>query len=417
MIREGWLNVGDEVKIVERGLGEWRIRDTQEMLYGKTEIMENIERLKELVELESLGEECRGAFRNRLQSLLSKSEAGGEEKKEKEVWREYTVKEKTTETNDIINIFLQRTCENEGNCTATEKEEAEEEIDPGHFVRLKLPNNLIRSYSIVSGTPSLLRLSIHLSPTSLGGSSYIHHSLSASSPIQVGKITPSVPINSQASHHIFICGGIGITAFLSHLQVYDSINYDFIMHYAVKSREKMGFKKELEAYGGERVKIYGKEEGERMDVRSVIEGRGWNSMVYVCGPDKMVQEAQRVAKGLGLGRDDIHFEAFQADTSGDPFEVQVRTKDEQAKMEGAGEGKKGKVIKVGGEETLLQVLRKEGYEVESSCEVGNCGSCKVRVCEGNVLHRGSGLLDEEKENEGLMLSCVSRALGRIVIDF
>jgi hypothetical protein len=39
----------------------------------------------------------------------------------------------------------------------------------------------------------------------------------------------------------------------------------------------------------------------------------------------------------------------------------------------------------------------------------------VEVCQGKVDHRGSGLGGENKANA--MLSCVSRGIGHIVIDF
>lgn len=72
-------------------------------------------------------------------------------------------------------------------------------------------------------------------------------------------------------------------------------------------------------------------------------------------------------------------------------------------------------MEVGSEETLLQVLRKVGLDMDSSCEVGNCGTCNVKVCEGNVLHRGVGLEDEDEGEMG-MLSCVSRGIGHILIE-
>jgi ferredoxin len=53
-------------------------------------------------------------------------------------------------------------------------------------------------------------------------------------------------------------------------------------------------------------------------------------------------------------------------------------------------------------------------DVDSSCEVGNCGTCKVDVCAGRVEHRGTGLLEAEKA--AAMLSCVSRGIGTIVLD-
>ena len=68
---------------------------------------------------------------------------------------------------------------------------------------------------------------------------------------------------------------------------------------------------------------------------------------------------------------------------------------------------------IGEDETLLEVLRKQLDEVPSSCEVGNCGTCKVTLKSGRVDHRGTALTEEEKLDS--MLSCVSRGIGRIAI--
>ena len=53
------------------------------------------------------------------------------------------------------------------------------------------------------------------------------------------------------------------------------------------------------------------------------------------------------------------------------------------------------------------------YGVDVSCEVGNCGTCKVKVTGGKVEHRRTALTKEKKEES--MLSCVSRGMGKIEI--
>ena len=80
------------------------------------------------------------------------------------------------------------------------------------------------------------------------------------------------------------------------------------------------------------------------------------------------------------------------------------------------ENGEGKVIDVPGDKTLLQCIREAGLEIDSSCEVGNCGACRVTVKEGEVEHRGSALSKEDKE-EGGMLSCVSRGVGKLRIEW
>lgn len=267
-------------------------------------------------------------------------------------------------------------------------------------MRLRLPNGLLRSYSLVSGDTHGFTLGVALDKNSRGGSRFLHEELKEGDELLVGKITEGVPTVGQASNHIFIAGGIGITAFLAHVDVYRQINFNYTLHYAVRSVAETPFKEEIEKMGGN-VVVYDGSKGERMDVGAILRERMWNSFVYTCGPQKLVEEVQKVAGELGMGRDEIHYEAFQFDGSGDPFEVEVPG---------------GKVLQVLGEKTLLETVREVGLELDSSCEVGNCGACRVTVKEGKVEHRGSALSDEEKA-EGAMLSCVSRGVGRLLIDW
>jgi ferredoxin-NADP reductase len=204
----------------------------------------------------------------------------------------------------------------------------------------------------------------------------------------------------MASNHVFIAGGIGITAFLALIEVYEDIHWNYELHYAVRSADEVPFKNRLEKFGS-KVIIYDKSQRQRMDVQALLGGLKWNSHVYVCGPSRMMEAVRTTAEELGLGEKEIQYEAFAADIGGDPFEVEVLNKG-------------NKVLAVGEDESLLEVLKKEFGDVPSSCEVGNCGTCKVTLKAGKVDHRGTALLTEEKSTT--MLSCVSRGIGRIAIE-
>lgn len=100
--------------------------------------------------------------------------------------------------------------------------------------------------------------------------------------------------------------------------------------------------------------------------------------------------------------DEVHIETFKVETNGDPFTVDV-----------ASTNSKNVTVKVEAEQTLLDALRSTGFDTPSSCEAGNCATCKVTVRCGKVVHVGQALSDEEKETQ--MLSCVSRGVGHIAI--
>ena len=376
------MGVGDEMVLVERKWPEWTIERIQEYLHreGKT----NLAKLEELARIEEFGNECKGKFKRMVEKL-----AKGKEEKKPETWRDFELVEKKVQTSRITSFLWQ----------AVGGDGEGEKIDPGCFVRLKLPNGLVRAYSIVAGRGDRFQLGIAHADDSRGGSKYLHEILNEGDKIQIGKITAGVPMYSQASNHIFIAGGIGITAFLSHIDVYRQIGLNYELHYSVRTADDIPFRDEIEKMGI-KATIYDKKKGERMNILEILEKRKWDSQIYTCGPQRMVDEVINASRVLGMAEDEVHFEAFQAVTSGDPFTVEL--------------SKIKKTLSVDADKTLLQTIREAGLEVDSSCETGNCGTCKVEVCSGKVEHRGSSLSEEEKKTS--MLSCVSRGVGHIVID-
>ena len=380
VLKEGYMSVGDNMVLVERKYPQWTIERIQEYMNRDPK---HLDKLEELEKIDEFGDEVKGAIKRITAKLTSESKAP-------EAWRDYTLIE-TRKQNARIKSFIFQ---------AVGTQDAGAKIEPGSFIGLKLPNGLKRSYSIVSGFSDRFELGIALADDSRGGSSYLHQELKIGNILPFTKMTSGVPVASQASNHIFIAGGIGITAFLSHIEMYQKINFNYHFHYAVRSMDDIPFRDAIEKMGAN-VTIYSKAEGSRMDIPSILKNRVWNTQTYICGPSRMVSSAVIASTALGMSQDEIHYEAFQADATGDPFTVELQ--------------RSKKILKVEGDKTLLETMREAGLEVDSSCETGNCGTCKVDVCEGKVEHRGTSLLEEEKGKA--MLSCVSRGVGRIVIDY
>ncbi|KAJ2977214.1 hypothetical protein NQ176_g4501 [Zarea fungicola] len=319
-----------------------------------------------------------------------------EEPKVKEVWRKFNVVARKAETPRIISLTL-------------EAEEVDETLPKsllGAHVRLRLGNGMIRTYSIVSGDEegagigNKFELGIALDEESRGGSQYIHDNVNAGDTIEVGRMTTDVRHGSMASNHVYIVGGIGITAFLAIMQKVHKINYSLELHYAVRTVEEAAFL-DRTAQFRDRVIVYDKSRGERMDISRIVKSLPWNSKLYVCGPPRMMEAAKAAVEENGLSHDEVHYEAFTADVSGDPFEAVVANRG-------------NKTFQVGEDESLLEVLRREFKDFPSSCEVGNCGTCKISLKSGQVDHRGSALVPEEQNSS--MLACVSRGIGRIVLE-
>lgn len=387
VVKEGKVKAGDEIRLVERKHPKWTIERIQEYLHrNQNDLAMN----EELAAIEELGEESRGMFRNRVAKAKAKAKKALEEK-DAPKWRDFKIVEKKKQTSRILSFVLE----------AVEPQKDGSELEEGSHAKIKLGNGLVRNYSVVQGDRNKFELAIALEEKSRGGSKYLHEIVEVGHALQVGALTAGISNKSAASHHIFVAGGIGITAFLSLVEAYVDINFSCVLHYAVRSADEVPYKERLDKLGKDVVIIYDQSKGQRLSVPDIVGDMPWNSQLYFCGPKRLMDEAARVTKEKGISEAEVHFEAFEADVSGDPFEVVVANKD-------------GATLKVGGEETLLEVLKKHFDEVDSSCEVGNCGTCKITLLEGDVEHRGTGLLQEEKA--GSMLSCVSRGRGRIVVE-
>lgn len=394
VLRPGAVRAGDTIRLVERRHPRWTIERVQEYLHRNTS---DAAANEELAAIDEFGAECKNLFRARVarqrarERRLARQQArGGDEPR----WRDFRVVERTRQTPRIVSFTLEAAEPLGG-------EGIEVELKPGAHARIRLGNGLVRAYSIVDGDRNRFQLAVTLDDKSRGGSRYLHESVEVGHTVQVGAMTNAVPLAAAASHHVFVAGGVGITAFLSLVEHYRRIHYSVELHYAVRSADDVPFRERLAALGSDCVVIYDKSAGQRLDVRRVVETAPWNSQLYFCGPRRLMDEAARETKARGLGEKEVHFEAFEADVSGDPFEAVVANRG-------------GRVVRVGEDETLLECLQKQFGEVDASCCVGNCGTCRVSLRDGRVDHRGTALTGEEKATS--MLSCVSRGIGRITIE-
>ncbi|KIW21603.1 hypothetical protein PV08_02183 [Exophiala spinifera] len=385
ILQPGTIQAGDEMELLERPNPEWTVAKVQYYLYHD---MKNEDAMKTLVEIKELGAEPRGIFLNRLKKQYEdhSGRLGGVAM---DIWTEYRLAEKKRETPRIASLVFE----------AIEPQQNPEPVLPGSHIRLRLGGKLVRAYSVVSGDSNRFELAVALSETSRGGSHYIHNRLKLDDVLQVGKITSSFPLAVDADNHIFVAGGIGITAFIASAQHCRRMGYSYHLHYLVRNSEDIALREYLAEFG-EDVTIYDKSAGKTFDTKDVMKKVNDRAHVYCCGSERLQKAVTDTAASIGMSPANLHFEQFEVPTSGDPFTAELADS--------------GKTVEVQGEKTLLDALREAGLDVPSSCEAGNCGTCRVVVKSGRIEHRGTGLMEDEKASA--MLSCVSRGVGTIVLE-
>ncbi|KAJ3578587.1 hypothetical protein NPX13_g1978 [Xylaria arbuscula] len=397
VLQEGWVEEGAEMELLERINPAWPLSRLQHILYTDRN---NAEALAQLISLPGLSSELVGVFEKRL-------EEGAEDMNGRlqgdvaMLWRSYTLIEKTPLTPRVQKFVF---------ALADESVGADElHFGPVPHVRIKFgpDSKFTRAYSVVSGDMNRFELGVARDDNSRGGSLYLHDSLGVGDQVKVVKGHTSgnkwgVDQYLHAKRHVFILGGIGVTAFLGEIRTLLKECIHLEIHYAVRSMSDAAYLDELPRA---QTTVYAKSEGQRLRVRSIIPSLEDNSdpnvVIYCCGPTGLIEETRNITKELGYPRSHVHFEEFggAATGTGDPFEIEIAAS--------------GKLLQVPQEKSLLQVLNEAGFDIDSSCLAGNCGACMVEYCKGEVVHQGVALDDEQKSTS--MLSCVSRGKGRITV--
>src|SRR5262249_19045152 len=117
--------------------------------------------------------------------------------------------------------------------------------------------------------------------------------------------------------------------------------------------------------------------------------------VYCCGPRPLMDAVRDMSGHWSSSA--IHFESF-ADAA------PVKSGDKAFHVRVAGTQR---AILVPPGVTILESLRREGYQVASSCASGTCGTCRTNLIAGEADHRD--LVLSECERESMIMICVSRA--------
>ncbi|UCZ55161.1 PDR/VanB family oxidoreductase [Bacillus shivajii] len=262
-----------------------------------------------------------------------------------------------------------------------------------------------RRYSLTtySHQGNVYEIVIQKNTSSTGGSIYWHDQVKVGKTLKISYPKKYFPLSFRAKKHIFYAGGIGITPFLSMMEYLKEKNIPFELHYTSKSKDDCPFYDEIhEKYIRETTFYFTKEKQERLHVEHLLEHR-IGTHVYFCGPSQMVDAFASFAVKLGYPKGSLHYERFVMNTISDAKAFTVCVKDKQ--------------IYVPKTKSLLETLQENGNNVQSSCKIGRCGTCEVKVTEGEVEHLDAFYTEEEKGRNDVMLTCVSRAKSdRLRID-
>lgn len=311
----------------------------------------------------------------------------------------------------VVRAFLTEAIALSGEVTAFTFEAVDgafEQLEPGSHVDVHLGADLIRSYSLTDWGESGRTISVAVKVESDGrGGSLAMHRLGIGDEVEIAGPRNNFPLRPTDAPAVLLGGGIGITPLYAMARALMEQGRAVEVHYFVRSAAVAAFDRRLSELGlGKRYLLHCDDTSGLPNFRDLIRTRSTETEYYVCGPEIMLQAVLEASRDVARGT--VIFERFN------PVDREQVGPDRafEIVLDSTGE-----TFVVPADQSILQVLREAGKDVDYSCSEGTCGSCILDVLKGEIDHRDSILTDEEKDAGDCLCICVSRARGpQLVLD-
>lgn len=296
-----------------------------------------------------------------------------------------------------------------------------------------------RSYSICSPVGSEPRIGVRVVPGGLF-SSWLVNEVRPGVVIEVmaptGGFTPDL---TEPGHHVLLAAGSGITPMLSiaqsvlaadpHSRVtlfYGNRRSDTVMF-----TDELAELKDLHPTRFHLAHVLSREPREaellsgRLDferlaalIGGLVDVDGVDHW-WLCGPNGMVRDAQRLLAGLGVSEGRVHQEMFFADDDPiQPVRHEERPSDgPQSRVTVTLDGR-STTAALPYDRTILDGVQRTRPDLPFACKGGVCGTCRARVTHGEADMRRNFALERGEVEAGYVLTCQSfPASETLTIDF
>jgi len=264
----------------------------------------------------------------------------------------------------------------------------------------------MRNYSISTNPmqQESYEIAVLLEEGGTGGSSYIHAHYEIGMQLNCGMPRNDFALHGDDRSAVLIAGGIGITAIRAMALALKNEGRNFQLHYAGRGKQDMAYVDSLRLELGERLYLYDTRQ-QRLELSKLMACVADDSVFYICGPARLIEDAKKSAANLGIPETRIRIERFQSAVDGNAQSIEVELR------------RSGKTVQVPADLSILSALEAAGINTISECKVGNCGICAVNVLEGTPLHLDQVLTERERTEGKKMCICVSRASStKLVLD-
>lgn len=283
--------------------------------------------------------------------------------------------------------------------------------EAGAHIDLHLAPGLIRQYSLIhpSDTPDSYVVGIKKDPSGRGGSRHAHDKLRVGDVLEVGGPRNHFTLVEDAPFSVLIAGGIGITPIFAMAQRLTRLGRPFALHVSNRCRADAALLAEIARLDGVQLHFDDEAGGRHLDLAAVVDAAPDGAHFYCCGPAPMLDAYRNACATHPV--DHVHFEIFNA-----PPPALGATNG------GAGSAnftvrlaRSGRDIDIPADASILDSLRSQGIEAQSSCEAGICGMCETAVLQGEVEHHDHVLSPQDQASNTRMMICCSRAKSPLLV--
>jgi len=280
----------------------------------------------------------------------------------------------------------------------------------GAHLDVHLPSGVIRQYSLCNCPSERHRyvIAVLRDAHGRGGSIALHQSLQVQDVATVSHPRNHFSLGTQAGQVILLGGGIGITPLKSMAHALDAAGVPFELHYCARNAESVAFATELAGpwkHGQSHFHFDHGKPADGLDIAGLLRPVAAGAHLFYCGPAGFMQACASAAAHWPAGA--VHCEHFKApdmarlalDVVPGSFAVKIASS--------------GQVIDVAPGVSMADALNAAGVRIETSCQSGLCGTCKVRYLEGDVDHQDMILGDDEHRQ--WLTACVSRASSALLV--
>ncbi len=326
-------------------------------------------------------------------------------------------------------------------------------FEPGQHLgfQLRIPDHkrpTVRNYSLSSSPTERSKYKITVKqippppdqpdlPSGVG-STFLHENLSVGDLLEVSSPAGKFILDRQDPRPaVFIAGGIGVTPLLSMLETIcdEKIKRKCYFIHAVRNRSEHAFREHIQkivekcfnvdlhvfySHPAEDEEAGATDHGHHIgfvDVHRLAEITGGGDLqYYICGPPPMMNTLLPALEEFGVSSDSILMEAFgpastrgkSATGSTDSGEESPNTQQHKLHFK-----RSHRTLTWDGTSPILEMAEEAGIFIDSSCRSGNCGTCEIRLHDGDVEY------EEEPEVDitpGHCLACVAKPITEVNLE-